>query len=155
MLPPELTSKYRLVLAGSDWHGADVVHEYAEKSPLRDRILFAGFIENDDLAEAYRNAALYVFPSFFEGFGLSLIEAMHYGVPCCASDNSSLGEIGAGAALLFPPSDVETISESLRRSLTDETLRKKLTEAGRNRAAEFNWTRHAQKMMEIYSHARK
>ncbi len=155
MLPPGLTSKYRLVLAGSDWHGADVVHEYAEKSPLRDRILFAGFVDNSDLAEAYRNAAAYVFPSFFEGFGLSLIEAMHYGVPCCASDNSSLGEIGEGAALLFPPSDAEAISEALRRILTEEGVRKKLIEAGHSRAAEFDWTRHAQKMMEIYEHARK
>ncbi len=150
MLPSELTSKYRLVLAGSDWHGADAVHEYAEKSSLRDRILFTGFIDNSDLAEAYRNAAAYVFPSFFEGFGLSLIEAMHYGVPCCASDNSSLGEIGKGAALLFPPSDMGVMSESLRRILTDETLRKKLVEAGLSRAAEFDWTLHARKMAEIY-----
>ena len=155
MLPPELTSKYRLVLAGSDWRGAETVHAYAEKSPLRDRILFTGFIENCDLAEAYRNAALYVFPSFFEGFGLSLIEAMHYGVPCCASDNSSLGEIGEGAALLFPPSDAKAISESFRRLLTDPELRSALAEAGLKRASEFDWTKHAQKMTEIFQNAKK
>ena len=110
LLPEHLASRCRLVCAGADWHGAEAVHAAAEQSPYRGRILFSGFLPAEDMEDAYRNAACYVFPSLFEGFGLSLIEAMHYGVPCCCSQNSSLGEIGRGAALLFDPEKPEEIA---------------------------------------------
>lgn len=148
-LPPEVRSEYRLVLAGSDWHGAAEVHAAAEASPAREGIVFAGFVENGELPEAYRNAAVYVFPSYFEGFGLSLIEAMHYGVPCCCSNNSSLGEIGAGAARCFAPGDPSAIRSALLAVLTDPAEREKLIAAGKTRAAEFDWNDHARKLTEL------
>ena len=146
-LPPEITGRYKLVLCGSDWHGADAIHARAEKSPLRDRIILTGFIANEDLEEAYRGSAAYVFPSLFEGFGLSLIEAMHYGVPCACSETSSLGEIGQGAALLFDPEDPEAIAGALRRLLGEPGLCEELREAGRRRAAEFTWKKHVERIM--------
>ncbi len=149
-LPPEVSGTHTLVLAGADWHGADEVHAAARRSPLRDRILFCGFLPSEDLEEAYSNAACYVFPSFFEGFGLSLVEAMHYGVPCCCSENSSLGEIGRGAALLFDPADPASIAAALRQVLTDSGLRRELIGAGRRRAREFDWKKHAAQLVKIY-----
>lgn len=139
MLPEALTGQYALVLAGADWPGAEAVHRYAEQSPLKSRIIFTGFIANDEMREAYINAACYVFPSFFEGFGLSLIEAMHYEIPCCCSDNSSLGELGEGAALLFPPDAPGKITEALQLILSDEKLRSELVDRGRERARMFDW----------------
>ena len=146
-LPPELSSRYRLVLGGADWHGADVIRERAASSPLADRILLPGFIPNEDLEEAYGNACVYVFPSLFEGFGLSLIEAMHYGVPCCCSEDSSLGEVGRNAALLFDPRDSDAVAEALTKLLTDPSLREKLIETGRKRAAEFTWKNHVERIL--------
>ena len=146
-LPPEIAARYKLVLCGADWHGADVIHARAEKSPLRDRIVLAGFIANEDLEEAYRGSAGYVFPSLFEGFGLSLIEAMHYGVPCACSETSSLGEIGQGAALLFNPENPDAIADALMRLLGEADLREKLKEAGLRRAAEFTWTKHVERII--------
>ncbi|MBQ6352126.1 MAG: glycosyltransferase family 4 protein [Lentisphaeria bacterium] len=145
-LPPELSSRYRLVLGGADWHGADVIRARAASSPLAKRILLPGFIAEEDLAEAYRNAAAYVFPSLFEGFGLSLIEAMHYGIPCACSKDPSLGELGQGAALLFDARDSGAIAEALTRLLSSEALRVELAAAGRRRAAEFTWEKHVERI---------
>ena len=146
-LPPEISGRYKLVLCGADWHGADEIHARAEKSPLHSRIVLTGFIANEDLEEAYRGSAAYVFPSLFEGFGLSLIEAMHYGVPCACSATSSLGELGQGAALLFDPEDSAAIADALKRLLGDDKLRGELKEAGQRRAAEFTWTKHVERII--------
>ena len=146
-LPKELTGRYRLVLGGSDWHGAEAVHARAESSPLADRILLPGFIAEEDLEEIYRGAAAYVFPSLFEGFGLSLIEAMHYGVPCACSNNSSLGELGKGAALLFDPNDVDAIAEALKQLLGSPELRRQLIESGHRRAGDFTWKNHVERII--------
>jgi len=150
-LPRELTDKYSLVLIGSPWKNAEALQEYADKSPLRDKIRFTGFVSTEELPEAYRGAALYTFPSCYEGFGLSLVEAMHYGVPCCCSDNSSLGEIGKDAALLFPPDSVEAIRDALQTILENrDGVRERLIALGRERAAQFDWARHAESIVQMY-----
>jgi len=153
-LPPEITARYKLVLCGADWHGADVIHARANSSPLKDRIVMTGFIANEDLEEAYRGSMAYVFPSLFEGFGLSLIEAMHYGVPCACSETSSLGELGQGAALLFDPEKPEAIADAMSRLLTDPALRERLKEAGRIRAAEFTWKKHVERIIHAVESSR-
>ena len=154
-LPPGLTARYKLVLGGADWHGAEVIHARAAASPLAGQILLPGFIAEEDLEEIYRGAAAYVFPSLFEGFGLSLIEAMNYGIPCACSDCSSLAELGRGAALLFPPDDADAIAEALKRLLESPELRKELIEAGRKRAAGFTWKNHVERIIDAVASARK
>ena len=150
-LPEELTGRCRLVLGGSDWHGAEAVHARAAASPLAGRILLPGFIAEEDLEEVYRGAAAYVFPSLFEGFGLSLIEAMHYGVPCACSNNSSLGELGKGAALLFDPNDTDAIADALKQLLGSPELRRQLIESGHRRAGDFTWKKHVERIIHAAS----
>jgi glycosyltransferase involved in cell wall biosynthesis len=145
-LAPELSQRYRLVIVGTDWSGAEVVHDYAEKSPLRQNILFTGFIAAEDMQDAYCHAACYVFPSRFEGFGLSLIEAMHYGVPCAAANSSSLKEIGEGAALFFDPEDPEAIAEAISALLSDDRVREECRQKGYERAKQFSWEKHAREL---------
>lgn len=141
-LPSELKQKFQLVMPGASWGNSEVIFDYVAKSPDRERILFPGFVGNEDLASVYQNAAMYVFPSFFEGFGLPLIEAMHHQVPCATAYTSSLGELGRGAALLFDPSEPGEITAAMQRILTDGELRRQLISAGQKRAAEFNWDDH-------------
>ncbi len=148
-LPDDLTRQHPLVIAGADWSGAEVVHAYAEASPKREHIVFTGFVATEDMASAYRHCHAYVFPSFFEGFGLSLIEAMHYGIPCGAANTSSLKEIGEGAARLFSPSDIDDIAAALKELLQNDALRRQLTEAGLRRAAQFSWTSHVQNLIQL------
>ena len=147
-LPRKLTEQCKLVLIGSPWKQSEILEEYVQQSPLRDNILFTGFVESAQLPEAYRSAALYVFPSLYEGFGLSLIEAMHYGCPCCCSDNSSLGEIGKDAALLFPPEDIDAMRDAMQKILENrDGIREQLIAAGYERAAQFDWNKHAEEIV--------
>ena len=138
-LPPELTDRYDLVLPGAKWNGSDAVFQAAKESRCPENIHFPGFITPDLLRSLYHHAECYVFPSFFEGFGLSLIEAMHCGVPCACSNCSSLKDIGEGAALLFDPSKPEEITSALTELLTSGERRDELRKAGLERAALYTW----------------
>ena len=156
-LPRALAEKHPLVLAGADWKDAEAVHAAAAASPHADRIRFTGFVE--DAETLWREAGFYVFPSLFEGFGLSLAEAMARGVPCACSENGSLGEIAGDAALTFDPLDAGAIAAALETLLTeDAAARAARIERGRRRAALFSWPDHARgivKLLEDYAADRK
>ena len=153
-LPPELADRYDLVLPGAAWNGAEAVFRAARESPRADHIHFPGFVASELLISLYEKAACYCFPSFFEGFGLSLIEAMHCGVPCACSDCSSLREIGEGAALLFDPADPEDIARALTQLLESGECREKLRKAGAERAALYTWENAAAAFVRLPRRAR-
>lgn len=149
LLPPELANTHRLVLAGSDWSGAEAVHQEAEKSPYRDRIVFTGFVPNERLGELWNSAKCYVFPSRFEGFGLSLLEAMNAGVPCACSKTSALGEIGKDVAELFDPENPQEISNAIQRLLQEDNTQR--IAAGKAKAALFSWDKCARELTQSFA----
>ena len=116
-LSREMAEAHPLVIAGADWKDAEVVHEAARKSPHADLIRFTGFVDAADMPRLWGEAGFYVFPSLFEGFGLSLVEAMGRGIPCACSNNGSLGEIAGDVALTFDPYDVDSIAEALKNRI--------------------------------------
>ena len=141
-LPREIAAAHPLVIAGADWKDAEVVHEAAEKSPHADLIRFTGFVE--DIESLWAEAGFYVFPSLFEGFGLSLVEAMARGIPCACSNNGSLGEIAADVAVTFAPESVEDIAAALERLLTEpEEDRAARIARGLEHVKKFSWSDHA------------
>ena len=141
-LPRPLAEAHPLVLAGADWKDAEVVHEAAAKSPHADLIRFTGFVE--DIEALWSAAGFYVFPSLFEGFGLSLVEAMARGVPCACSNNGSLGEIAADVAITFDPESVPEIAAALERLLSEpEQDRLARIARGRDHVKKFSWADHA------------
>ena len=143
-LPRALAEAHPLVLAGADWKDADTVHEAAARSPLSDLILFTGFVPNEKIESLWAQTGFYVFPSLFEGFGLSLAEAMARGIPCACSNNGSLGEIGEGVAITFDPENVDSIAAALEELLKeDDAARAARIGRGRERAARFSWPDHA------------
>ncbi len=148
-LPEPLRREYKLVLAGSEWKDAGLVKAAASQSQAAAQIVFTGFVGIEDLREAYTQARMYIFPSRFEGFGLSLLEAMSCGTPCACSDNSSLGEIGQGAALLFPPEDAGKMAAAIERLLTDEALRVELQAAGYRKIRDYDWKKHVEEILEL------
>ena len=144
-LPRALAEAHPLVLAGADWKDAEVVHEAAARSPHADCIRFAGFVPEDRMEALWDGAFAYVFPSLFEGFGLSLAEAMARGVPCACSENGSLGEIGGDAALKFDPESVESIAAALQTLLEEAPAARAARVArGLERTSLFSWPRHAE-----------
>ena len=141
-LPRSLAEAHPLVIAGAEWKDAEVVHEAAAKSPHADLIRFTGFVE--DVEPLWAEAGFYVFPSLFEGFGLSLVEAMARGIPCACSGNGSLGEIAADVAITFNPESVEDIAEALARLLMERTEdRKARIRCGMEHVKKFSWPEHA------------
>ena len=98
---PQLT--HHLVLAGKEtWFGGRV-HDAAKRSGVSDRIRFLGFVSDDDLLQLYNACELFCFPSFYEGFGLPVLEAMACGAAVCCSNTSAVPEVADGAAILFNP----------------------------------------------------
>jgi exopolysaccharide biosynthesis WecB/TagA/CpsF family protein len=93
---------------------------------------------------------MYIFPSHFEGFGLSLLEAMHAGLPCACSNNSSLGELGQGAAELFDPASPEEISRNMEKILSDRAYQQELAAKGMEKASKFSWKNSADGLLKIY-----
>lgn len=143
-------SKLRLVLAGKDtWYGR-CVRRAAEKSGAAERIHFTGFVSDEDLLHLYNACELFVFPSFYEGFGLPLLEAMACAKAVACSNRSALPEVADAAALLFDPLSVEDMARVMRDLLVDHELRARMERMGLHRAAHFSWQRTAQKTLEVY-----
>jgi glycosyltransferase involved in cell wall biosynthesis len=107
------------------------------------------YLPAGQLAEVYRNAEIFVFPSIYEGFGFPLLEAMAYGVPSIAARSSSLPEVGGDAALYFEPHDAKELEAQIERVLTDAALRARLADAGPQRAAQFRWSVAAEETLAV------
>jgi glycosyltransferase involved in cell wall biosynthesis len=131
----------RLVLIGDDVSRYGSLRRTVEEAGLRQDVRFFGFVPHGTLAALYRMAAVFAFPSLYEGFGLPPLEAMACGTPVVTSRISSLPEVVGDGALLVDPYSEEAIAQGLARVLDDEELRRGLVERGRARAASFSWER--------------
>lgn len=114
-------------------------------------VRFLGYVPDSDLPELYAGAELFVMPSLFEGFGLTVLEAMACGTPVAASNGGALPEVSAGAALLFDPDSVEAMAEAICTLLNDDCLRADLVERGLRRARDLPWEKSAQQIREVLS----
>jgi glycosyltransferase involved in cell wall biosynthesis len=146
----ELPPRCRLVLAGGDGHGSEAVHEFIRKEGLESRVVVLGHVPPQRLPVLYQAANVFLFPSFEEGFGLPVLEAMAYGLPVVASRASSLREVGGDAVLYVDPHEPRDIAEKVLSAVEDAALRSRLIEQGRRRAAEFPWRRTAEQTCALY-----
>jgi glycosyltransferase involved in cell wall biosynthesis len=134
-----LDSPPALALAGQPGWGYDQLAARIGELGLAGRVIFPGYVDDDDLAALYSGARAFVFPSLYEGFGFPVLEAMRCETPVVCSDAASLPELAGDAALIVPPHDVEALTAALERVLTDEALRARLIEKGGAQAARFTW----------------
>jgi glycosyltransferase involved in cell wall biosynthesis len=139
-----------IVLVGRDGRGSDSVRRAACELGVFDRTHFLGYVPQHMMCGIYTLAQAFVFPSWFEGFGLPIIEAMACGIPVVASDSSSLPEVAGGAALLFPAAEAHALAIVLRRLLGDPGLQADLRVRGLARAADFSWARSAARHLQVY-----
>ncbi len=146
-------SPWQLVLAGSDWHGAEVIHDLVRRSPYAADIRTLGFVPDAHLPVWYRAASVFVYPSLFEGFGLPPLEAMACGCPVLASALGAVGEVCGDAAVPADPEDVDDLTRQLKNLAQDAALRERLRAAGLIRARQFDWRHTAAAMLEIYARA--
>jgi glycosyltransferase involved in cell wall biosynthesis len=119
-------------------------------APLGDSVRFLGRVDDADLPALHSGAALFAFPSLYEGFGLPVLEAMACGAPVVCGIRSSLPEVAGDAALLVDPTDTTAIAAAMRRVLEDEALRRSLSAKSLAQAATFSWQRTAAETLAVY-----
>lgn len=147
------TTTEQLVVAGGHGWLFEETEALLQKLGLGSRVILTGYVPDRELPALYQGAKVFVFPSVAEGFGLPILEAMMGGTPVITSNTSSMPEVGGTAALYFDPSDTKGLRLALERALTDEALRERLAEAGREQAAKFSWEETARKTLGAYHKA--
>lgn len=141
---------YSLVLVGKSDYFYGRLEERSRKSGKDANVVFFGHASDRELADIYRKASFYVFPSLHEGFGLPPLEAMCNGLPVASSDASCMPEVLGEAAHYFDANDDESIAAALSRMADDDSLRQGLTERGFERVPRYDWTETAKKTLELY-----
>ncbi len=141
--------QYHLVIAGyPGWNNQQTYRAY-QSSPLKEKIHFIGSVEAQEKPALYALSRLFVYPSFYEGFGLPVIEAMNCGTPVITSNRSSLPEITDNAAVLTDPNRPGDIAQAISRIISDPRLHQHLSEKSRAQASRFNWRITAQNFLRI------
>lgn len=146
---PSLPTSYSLILAGApSWNDVEI-HERASTSPLKDKIKFIGYVDSNEKTALYSLAVLFVYPSFYEGFGFPVLEAMTCGTPVITSNRSSLPEITNQAAYLINPNRPAEIADAIIKMIKDEKLRERFKILGLVQAKKFSWESAAKQWLEL------
>jgi glycosyltransferase involved in cell wall biosynthesis len=142
--------KHHLVLTGKETWFTPKVREAARACGFASRIHFTGFVSDPELLDLYNACDCFVFPSFYEGFGLPILEAMACGRAVACSNTSAMPEVADGAGILFNPHEVEEITRALTDILLDAELRSRMERLGLQRAASFTWQKSACATLAVY-----
>ena len=140
----------KLVIAGGKgWYYAEIFQLVTELD-LQEAVIFPGFIPEAELADWYRAAELFIYPSLLEGFGLPVLEAMACGTPVVCSAIPSLLEIVGDSALTFPATDEAALVTQLQRAIASPNLRQNLKRQALRQSAQFSWQKSAEQTLNVY-----
>lgn len=143
-----IKEEYKLVLVGfKGWHNKDIMDIVNNNKA---NIHYLGFVSDEELVKLYNLASLFVFPSFYEGFGLPPLEAMACGTPVITSDTTSMPEICGDAAIYIDPYDINSIREKIEMVLLNVEIQNMLMDKGLKRAGEFTWEKSAQEHIKVF-----
>jgi hypothetical protein len=155
----ELISSYKrdiqLVLAG-DFSRSPYLGDFkrgVKDLNLENNVVLPGNIDNGELSLFYGGAALFVYPSLYEGFGLPILEAMACGCPVVTSNTSSMPEVAGGAGLMIDPRDVAELASAMHKILVNDELRRKMKVNGIERAKRFSWEKTSRETLKVYQEA--
>jgi len=140
----------KLVIAGSKgWLYKDIF-KMVKNSKYRKDIIFTGFVDDKDKPCLYNLADVFLYPSFFEGFGFPPLEAMACGVPTIVSNVSSLPEVVGNGAVMINPYNVDELTFAIKEILEDKNLREDLIKKGLKQARKFDWDKTAEQILDIF-----
>jgi len=146
LLLPSIKEEFQLVISNEltpDYEKK--LRDHARKCKIPDaKIVFTNYVSEEELIHLYKNSSLFVFPTFNEGFGLPVLEAMHYGIPVITSNLSSLPEVVEDAGILVNPYNTKEIANEMANILTNVDLQKDLSEKGKVQSKKFSWAHTAQ-----------
>jgi len=143
----------KLVLAGKCAWLYDETLRAIKELELSDSIILTGYVPESDLPALYSGALCFIYPSYFEGFGLPPLEAMQCGVPVIVGDRTSLPEVVGDAAVLVDPFDVHALAAAIEKVVSDSDLRARLSVQGLARAKLFEWRETARQTLAVYQKA--
>jgi glycosyltransferase involved in cell wall biosynthesis len=144
-----------LVLAGSWGWKTKSIKEKWQSSHYKNNIKFLSYVEEAEKPALYKLARLFVYPSFYEGFGFPPLEALYFSLPVISSNVSSLPEVLGDSALLINPNNSSEIAEAIKILWTDETYRQKLIAKGLERIRKFDWALSSEQYLKIFYEAGK
>jgi glycosyltransferase involved in cell wall biosynthesis len=143
-----------LVVVGTKgWQHDSIFEAIALNPAVKKRIVFTGYVEDEELPALYSSALGFVYPSLYEGFGLPPLEAMQCGAPVIVSDTSSLPEVAGNAGIMVSPKDKDALCQAILELYQKTDLRKNLKARGLEQARQFSWTRCAQETIDAYKQA--
>ncbi len=141
---------HHLVLVGGKGWSEQQVHEELDNSGIADRVHLTGYATDEQLKGFFAAASAYVHPSLFEGFGLTVLEAMAQGCPVVTSNVYSLPEVAGDAAVLVDPTSVDEIADAIEAVCIDDALAADLAARGRERVKSFSWDTCAKGVLDVY-----
>lgn len=154
LLPHRLKQEYKIVLTGAQGWNNQELKRTIENHNLAGKVIFTGFVPDEDLPYIYSKASVFVFPSLYEGFGLPPLEAMVCGCPVICSNKSSLPEVVGKAGILIDPTKEEELAKALKKVLISRTLPAKMIKKGKIQARKFSWLKTAQETVTCFNQYR-
>jgi glycosyltransferase involved in cell wall biosynthesis len=142
-------TSYKLILIGSPGYGFEKVEQYMEEHRLYGHVKILGYVPEEDKKHILAGATGFLFPTFYEGFGMPILEAMSMGIPVITSRGGAHEEVAGDAAVIVDPDSPEEISRAMMQILQDAGLRQKLREKGQTQAAKFSWERTARETLDV------
>jgi len=149
----QIYPEFNLIIAGKKGWLYEKIFEEVENLGIEDKVFFTDYVTDHQLVFLYQNAFCLVIPSFYEGFGLPLLEAMNFSCPVVASFSSSLPEVGGDACLYFDPQNVNYLTEKLIKLKANPKLRKELIKKGKERIKLFSWEKCGYQTLKVIKEA--
>ncbi len=146
----DLDKKYNLVIVGGYKDSSQKLVKLANELAIDSHVIFTGFVPEEHLPIFYNCCDTFIYPSFYEGFGLPPLEAMNCGTAVIASNLTSIPEVVGDGGLLINPYDISEISSAIGNLLSNEKLREELSYKALRRASEFSWQNTAQGTLKVY-----
>lgn len=143
-------SGHKLVLVGMKARASKAVEGAIKGMSLEKDVIFTGWVPVEDIPILYKGAAIFVFPSLFEGFGIPPIEAMTCGTPVAVSNTTSLPEVVGDAGLFFNPMDIEDIAAKIHTIVANKNIRDELIKKGFEQAKKFSWDKTARETLDVF-----
>ena len=140
----------QLVIVGKKYADYSKPEKMISSLRLNKKVILTDAISDTGLAYLYKNTEMFVLPSFYEGFGMPILEAMSFGVPVLGSNTTSIPEVIGEAGILFNPHDPNEIAKNMEKVLKNRKIRNTLIEKGKKRVKEFSWDSAASQTLELY-----
>ncbi len=154
LVEQEKISDLHLVLAGKKgWNYDDIFQEISNNPKIKERVICTNYVADEDLAALYSSALVFVYPSFYEGFGLPPLEAMQCGTPVITSNTSSLPEVVGEAGIMVDPHDEDELCQQMLKVYNNSLFRDSLAIKAKERAKKFSWSKCAQETIDAYKYA--